>query len=530
MAGDADDELEPKTTPVGSGRARSPSGALLSPWTAGTRFHSYEIESRLAVGGMAEVWRAKINGLEGFEKRIVIKTMLTNLHHRADLTEMFVSEASLAARLSHPNIVDVLDFGQLEGRYFIAMEYVPGLTLRVAHKQMIAAGGRLPIVATLHILRDVCEALQHMHDLADSDGPLGLLHRDLSPDNVILSTSGTAKLIDFGAARATARTPPGRLFVGKYRYAAPERIRHEGEDCRSDVYSVGVILYECLVGKRPFAGSDADVIKAATSTLACDPLLRVPTLPASVGALVRRATAQKPDDRFASARDLGAALAVCLSELGASSKERDVTDALSALLESTSGAAPPGPRVPDAEAVPEAIEGSSWGSGIALNELEIIEASGPLPVMGQPTRVVEDETRRVSLPVPAEAFAPSTAETARMVSILDRAGVPVSAVHSNPVDPIRGAAERGGTSVVGWRMTSLLTPEAHAELEPAVHLFDLGLKLRAEGRYAEALDAWEKALALAPENRLYQSHLRRLRAQLAVLRRSQTDPDEPWSP
>src|SRR5450755_4184432 len=200
-ARDADDELEP-TTPASGGRARRLSGALLSPWVPGTRFGSYEIESRLAVGGMAEVWRAKIIGLEGFEKRIVIKTMLTNLHQRPDLTEMFVTEASLAARLSHPNIVDVLDFGQLEGRYFIAMEYVPGLTLRVAHKQMVAAGGRLPIVATLHILRDVCEALQHMHELADSNGPLGLLHRDLSPDNVILSTSGTAKLIDFGAARA----------------------------------------------------------------------------------------------------------------------------------------------------------------------------------------------------------------------------------------------------------------------------------------------------------------------------------------
>ena len=487
----AEDQPEPTTTVVGSDPAGSPSGTLLSPWVAGTRFSSYEIESRLAAGGMAEVWRAKINGLEGFEKRIVIKTMLTTLHHRPELTEMFVSEASLAARLSHPNIVDVLDFGQLDGRYFIAMEYVPGLTLRVAHKRMVAAGGRLPIVATLHILRDVCEALQHMHDLADSNGPLGLLHRDLSPDNVILSTSGTAKLIDFGAARATARTPSDQLFVGKYRYAAPERIRHEGEDFRSDVYSAGVILYECLVGKRPFEGSDADVIQAATSALSCDPLLRVPTLPASVGALVRRATAQNPDHRFASARDLGAALAVCLSELGASSKERDVTAALSALLEPISGAAPPAPPRPDPEAVPEAIEGSSWGSGIALNEMEIIEASGPLPVMAPQPRPVEDETRRVSLPVPAEAFAPS---------------------------PLRGSAERRGTSVVGWRMASALTPEAHAELEPAVYLFDRGIKLRAEGRYGEALDAWEKALALAPENRLYQSHLRLLRAQLSALR------------
>jgi len=495
-ANDADDEPDPTTTPVGSDHAKSPSGALPSPWAPGTRFSSYEIESRLAVGGMAEVWRAKINGVEGFEKRIVIKTMLTNLHQRPDLTEMFVSEASLASRLSHPNIVDVLDFGQLEGRYFIAMEYVPGLSLRVAHKRMTAAGGPLPIVATLHILRDVCEALQHMHELADSSGPLGLLHRDLSPDNIIVSTSGTAKLIDFGAARATARTVPGRLFVGKYRYAAPERIRHGREDCRSDVYSVGVILYECLVGKRPFEGSDADVIKAVRASVDCDPLLKLPTLPASVGALVRRATAQSPDDRFATARDLGAALGSCLSELGASSKERDVTAALSALLESTSGAASPAPPVAAAEAVPDAIGGSYSDLGIALNEVEIIEASGPLPLsmgqlpLAQLPRPVEDETRRVSLSVPAEAFAPPSVGAARTVSIFAE----------NVVDP----------------------------LPDAVHLFDRGLKLRAEGRHGEALDAWEKALALAPENRLYQSHLRRLRAQLSALRQSQ-DRDGPRS-
>ncbi len=237
--------------------------------------------------------------------------------------------------------------------------------------------------------------------------------------------------------------------------------------------------------------------RLSDSTVACDPLLRVPTLPASVGALVKRATAQNPDDRFASARDLGAALGVCLAELGASSKERDVTAALSALLESTSGAAFPSPAAPAPEAVPDAIEGSSSGSQIALNEVEIIEASGPLPVMAQLGRPVEDETRRVNLPVPPEAFA-------------------------------RGAPKRGGTSVVGWRTTSALTPEAHAELEPAVHLFNHGLKLRAEGRHGEALDAWEKALALAPENRLYQSQTRRLRAQLSALRESQ-ERDEPRS-
>src|SRR4029077_11141561 len=196
----------------------------------------YEIGSRLAAGGMAEVWRAKIKGAQGFEKRIVIKTMHTHLQSRPELVQMFISEAAVAAQLSHSNIVHVFDFGQLEGRYFIAMEYVPGVTLRVAHKRMRARGERLPITSVLHVLADICDALEHVHEAADARGPLGLVHRDISPDNIITSTSGSAKLIDFGTARATARTPHTSQFIGKYRYAAPERARKASEDRRSDIW------------------------------------------------------------------------------------------------------------------------------------------------------------------------------------------------------------------------------------------------------------------------------------------------------
>src|SRR5438477_3150203 len=162
--------------------------------------------------------------------------MHTALQRRPELVQMFISEASVGAQLGHPNIAHVFDFGQLEGRYFIAMEYVPGVTLRFAHKRMLARGETLPLVATLHVMIDVCEALHEVHDLADASGALGLIHRDLSPDNIIVSASGAAKLIDFGAARATARTPPPSSFVGKYRYAAPERVRRDGEARRSDLY------------------------------------------------------------------------------------------------------------------------------------------------------------------------------------------------------------------------------------------------------------------------------------------------------
>jgi serine/threonine-protein kinase len=449
-------------------------------WAPGTQFHDYEIESLLATGGMAEVWRAKMKGVAGFEKRVVIKTMLTTLQHRPELVEMFVSEASLAARLSHPNIVDVFDFGQLEGRYFIAMSYVPGLTLRSIHRRLLVRGQRMPVAAALHIVRDICEALQHVHELEDGSGELGLVHRDLSPDNIIISTSGTAKLIDFGAARATARTPPNQLFVGRFRYAAPERIRHDGEDCRSDVYSAGVVLYECLTGQRPFNGSDAEVVKAVTGAQGCDPRTRVPTLPANIAELVKKATANDPRDRFASARQLGAALARALLQIGTGSKEREVTAALSMVLDGDATT-----PAPDREAVPEAVDGNRSDSDrvLSLSEAEMFEASGPIrkPEAAStdvPTRIPDADTERISLPLPPEAFRPAPPPP--------------------PPDALRGAPRDPGRN----------------PLDRAVELFDLGILLRAQQRYQDALEAWQQALALAPENLVYQASVQRLRAQI----------------
>ena len=493
---------------------------LASSWHPGTEFSKYEIGSRLAAGGMAEVWRAKIKGAQGFEKRIVIKTIHTALQSRPELVQMFIGEAAITAQLSHGNIVHVFDFGQLEGRYFIAMEYVPGVTLRVAHKRMLARGERLPITMVLHVMMDVCDALEHVHTAADARGELGLVHRDISPDNVIVSTSGSAKLIDFGAARATARTPAPQVFVGKYRYAAPERIRRVSEDRRSDVFSAGVILYECLAGKRPFDGTDEEVIRAALVSHACDPRLRAPTVPSRVAEVVMKATAQNPADRYASARELRAALGACLDQLGGTSKEREVTAALAALLEAPAAAPAEPPAAlapsPDAEAVPEPIgvlasddaarsERSSSDGEIALCEVEMLEASGPIRKLAEPPPLPARMT--------ASGLAPSRPPPAKAPP------APPSAVPP-PVSIFAAPAAPSGTAVRGWRTTAVArSPEAERSArERAVEMFDRGLEMRGAGRYGEALDAWEKALALAPDNRIYQTNVQRLRTDLGRLR------------
>jgi eukaryotic-like serine/threonine-protein kinase len=499
------------TNVTGSTGAEEPVGGAPSAWQAGTQFSRYEIDSRLAVGGMAEVWRAKIKGARGFEKRIVIKTMLTHLASRPDLVQMFIDEATLAAALSHPNIANVFDFGQLEGRYFIAMEYVSGFTLRFANKRMISRGKRLPEVATLHVLTDLCEALQSVHDLADRQGPLGLIHRDLSPDNIIVSTSGSAKLIDFGAARATARTPQPTVFVGKYRYAAPERIRRTKEDPRSDIYSAGVILYECLTGARPFEGPDAEVVRAVLEGRVRDPRERVPGLPARLAEAVMKAMALDPDARFGTARAFGSTLRACLTELGASNKERDVTASLEALIESPPET--PGPVLfhPVAEAVPEAIEASPEADSdvdLALCEVEIIEASGPIQALAEPPSVPA-LSPHAQAGVPPRR--PLPAETP----------LPHWSPPGNLFDRVFGSGPTAAApGVLGWRRTPDVPPpeSQRGPIQRAVELFDRGLELRSAGRYGETLQAWERALALAPENRVYQANVARLRNQLDKFR------------
>ena len=460
--------------------------------------------SRQAAGGMAEVWRAKIKGARGFEKRIVIKTMLTSLQSRPELVQMFVAEAAVAAQLGHSNIVHVFDFGELEGRYFIAMEYVPGVTLRVAHKRMVARGERLPVATVLHVMMDVCDALEHVHAAADAGGVLGLVHRDISPDNIVISTSGSAKLIDFGAARATARTPPTPVFVGKYRYAAPERIQRAGEDRRSDVYSAGVILYECLAGKRPFDGTDAEVIAAVNASRGCDPRSRVPAVPARLAEVVIKATAHDPADRFASARELRQALAACLEEVGAEGKERDVTAALAELLEAPAALEGTLSFAPasEVEAVPQPIglagtddERTFSDGDLALCEVEILDVSGPIHKLAEPPQPPLRALAPLAPPRPSVAKPPPARVPAAPLP------PPVSIFSGRAFNPERSAC----------------APERSAR-ERAVELFDRGVALRGAARYGEALDAWEKALALAPDNRIYQANVQRLRGELDRLR------------
>src|SRR5579883_2045042 len=230
---------------------------------AGYRLDRYELLCPIASGGMATVWLARLRGKRGFEKLYAIKTIRTELVDDATFQEMFLDEARIASRIQHPNVAQILDLGEQEDVLFIVMEWVDGDSLAKIRKVLSKRKATLPIGVTLRVLADACAGLHAAHELRDENGdPLDLVHRDVSPQNILVSTVGAAKVIDFGIAKAHGRkqgeTRTG-VVKGKIQYLAPEQVKKGAKvDRRTDVWALGVCLQELVVGKPPY-GDDDDV-------------------------------------------------------------------------------------------------------------------------------------------------------------------------------------------------------------------------------------------------------------------------------
>ncbi len=229
-------------------------------------FGRYQLLERLAVGGMAEIFRARQTGAHGFEKILVIKRILPHLAADPEFLAMFIDEAKLQCALQHPKIVQVFEFGEVEGQYYIALEYVDGMDALGLLRACAHRRQRLPVRLAVHIACEVLDALDYAHSQRGPDGqPLGIVHRDVSPSNVFISRRGDVKLGDFGIARATekqrqSKTQAGTL-KGKYGYMAPEQVVGGEIDGRADLFAVGIVLAEMLMGRRLFtAPNDLDVL------------------------------------------------------------------------------------------------------------------------------------------------------------------------------------------------------------------------------------------------------------------------------
>ncbi len=267
----------------------------------------YELIERIGIGGMAEVFRACQRGVAGFERAVAIKRILPHIAADPDVISMFVQEAKLAVQLSHPNIAQTFDLGEVDGSYFIAMEYVDGHSVEALLQRCTETGRPLPQDAICYILCEVAEALHYAHFAEDSVGqPLGIIHRDVSPQNILLSFGGDVKVIDFGLAKAANRVSETKEGVvkGKLAYLSPEQAHGKPIDRRTDIFALGICAWEMLSGKRAFKRDNDRETVLAVRAGRLERLAEHTKIPAALDLVVMRALAKNRDKRYRTAREM----------------------------------------------------------------------------------------------------------------------------------------------------------------------------------------------------------------------------------
>jgi serine/threonine protein kinase len=344
------------------------------------RFGRYVLLDRIGAGGMAEVFRAVMPGVEGFRRTFVVKRILAARARSADFVEMFVQEARIGALLNHPNIVQVYDFGNVDGNYFLAMEYLRGRDLSALMHRLRDRQRPLPIPVAAFIAREVAESLAYAHALTDPEGnPLNVVHRDVSSSNIMCIRAGGVKLLDFGIAKAigTAVEQTGHgVFKGKLSYMAPERIKDEAFDGRSDLFSLGVVLWEILTGRRLFRGpTEADTLKNALQMRVPAPSTLRPEVPAALDAIVLRALERDPEGRTPNGHEMADALEEVLAETRYHSKM------LPTLLRELFGAELASSQIELTKLTPELLAACSGETSTASARPGTVEAqAGPIDI------------------------------------------------------------------------------------------------------------------------------------------------------
>ncbi len=291
----------------------------------GSSIGRYLVKRKLAEGGMAELYLCTAVGPEGFEKEVVIKRIRAFLSNDQGFIDMFKAEARLASRLNHANVVQIFDFDKHDDAWFIAMEYVYGASLWELRRRCRELAVPFPPLLVAAIGAQVARGLHYAHTLSDKGKPLTLVHRDVTPHNVLLSFDGGVKLTDFGIAKAgTSYTAPGML-KGKFAYMAPEQARGDRVDARTDVFALGITLWEMLTGGRLFEGdSDVAVLRAVQESLIASPARLNPDVPAELSDVVLKALERPLDQRFQSAHELDRALAHFVLKNSASTDDSNV--------------------------------------------------------------------------------------------------------------------------------------------------------------------------------------------------------------
>ncbi len=298
----------------------------------------YRITERVAAGGMAEVFRGVAESMRGFKKNIAIKRILPSLTKNKKFVAMFLDEARLSLALQHANIVQVFDIGHSEDTYFIVMEYVDGCDLKALLDWRRRIGRRIPIAHSLYLGLEICKGLSYAHELPNPEtgAPMGIVHRDISPPNVLISKQGEIKVVDFGLAKATSQveiTDPG-VVKGKMSYLSPEAARGEDVDSRADIFAVGILMYEMLTGKRLFYGeTDYQTVELVRNAKIPPIKPQNPQVEPELEDIIRKTLAKRKEDRYQNANDVQDALAQYSYSRGLKVISRDIAELVRQCLE-----------------------------------------------------------------------------------------------------------------------------------------------------------------------------------------------------
>jgi serine/threonine-protein kinase len=363
---------------------------MLSPFgdlAAGASLGRYELLLPVAQGGMAQVWAARLKGTRGFSKTVAVKTMLPALSADAKFEKMFLAEAEIAARIKHPNVCEILDLGEQDGVLYLVMEWIDGESLVTIAADGEARGVKIPYEVATRIVIDAARGLHAAHELKDDEGaPIGVVHRDVSPHNVLVTTDGIVKIVDFGVAKAVARsdhqvTTTGHL-KGKVQYMSPEQVFCEEIDRRADVFALGLVLYQLTTGTHPFRMDNelATLARITAPEPVPGPETVVPDYPPELARVVNKAIAKNKAERYASMAELGrdlegvlAALAAAGHAIAVEAFVAEVTGARSAERAAAIKAA--------ARAADERAGKSSAGAGLRVAE---DATHAPVTVAGEP--------------------------------------------------------------------------------------------------------------------------------------------------
>src|SRR5882672_2473595 len=310
---------------IGRPRGHEGSIALKKP----IPFGKYYLLERINVGGMAEVFKAKTFGVEGFERLLAVKRILPNIAEDEEFIAMFIDEAKISVQLQHANIAQIFDLGKVEDSFFIALEYVNGKDLRAIFDRTRQRGEVMPISQSAYVVMQVCEGLDYAHNKRDGQGrELHLIHRDISPQNVLIGYEGEIKLIDFGIAKAAgkaSKTQAG-ILKGKFGYMSPEQVRGLPIDRRSDVFAVGIVLYELLTSERLFVGeSDFSTLEKVRNVEILPPSSYNRKIPPELERIALKALAKDPEDRYQNAIDLHDDLQAFLYSVGEIYSRKDLS-------------------------------------------------------------------------------------------------------------------------------------------------------------------------------------------------------------